>query len=549
MTSYSCLFEAKSIQKYILRSGRLRHIVGASELIDSITGELLDDVLEALRITEGRQVRFSRRAGGSVYLFSSECEVRNAFRDLWTLVVRQYAPGLEFILACGEGNTDYAAFHPAAAKLQAARNHQPPALPSGGPVTMYAPRTGNPAVANEHQIGYQDAATVRFGMKRFLGGDNLVSKFNREVPAADWPRSLEYSSDSEVRSFPFLRENRYLALLHADGNSLGQLLMNLSDYVKGHSECFVDLFQDFSVAIEQATQAAAQKATELVLLPARIERFDDHGSIDNSIPARPIVLGGDDLTILLRSDLAFPFAQSFLHAFEHYSRIELAKLKAKYPDVRGLPDTLTAGAGIAFVKSNHPFHLAHGLAESLAKHAKSSAKALAKATGGAQCRIPPSVSFHRVTSSTHGDYDTVLKDEMTYGHTGEQVMTTLGVYTLDPERGELPSLDNLMSLVRLLDSEAMARGPARQLLTLLGQDQTDARRRYERWREVLSKRTDGVLQKLDAALENLCGELASDLPVSRAGDPRRTPLGDAAILLSVNKGAAAVSSTSMEYVV
>ena len=67
MTCYACLFEAKSIQDYILRSGRLRHIVGASELIDSLTGKLLDDVLEALKSVEDGEVRLSRRAGGAVY--------------------------------------------------------------------------------------------------------------------------------------------------------------------------------------------------------------------------------------------------------------------------------------------------------------------------------------------------------------------------------------------------------------------------------------------------------------------------------------------------
>lgn len=59
MTAYACLFEAKSIQDYILRSGRLRHVVGASELLDALTPGLLDAVIDGLAV-DGKAFRFSR---------------------------------------------------------------------------------------------------------------------------------------------------------------------------------------------------------------------------------------------------------------------------------------------------------------------------------------------------------------------------------------------------------------------------------------------------------------------------------------------------------
>jgi hypothetical protein len=544
MTCYACLFEAKSIQDYILRSGRLRHIVGASELIDSLSGELLGDVLTALKCAEGEQVRFSRRAGGAIYLFSQERSIRDAFRDLWTLVVRQYAPGLEFVLAIAEGESDYQAFRSAAAKLLAARNRQAAVLPAGGPVTVYAPRTGNPAITEDKRLGWQDAATGRFGLPTFMRSGNLTRKFSQQIAVDEWPRNLEYNPDADGRHFPFLRDNRYLALLHADGNGLGQLLMSLSQHVKAQPDTFIHLFSDFSRAVDRATQAAATQASEAVLLPARLAATDMPGG--GAVPARPIVLGGDDLTLLIRADLALPFTQAFLQAFEQHSRNELDKLKKKYPDAPGLPDTLTAGAGIAFVKSNHPFHLAHGLAESLASHAKGAAKALLPPNSGPEHRIMPTLSFHRVTSASHGDYTEILQDEMTFGRKGEQVITTLGAYTLDAQTDELPKLADLQALAQLLGGESMARGPARQLLTLLGQDHDDARRRYARWREVMAAGSETDLERLDQRLTSLCGKLAKDLPVSETGDPRKTPLGDAAMLLSIAQGTPAGTFTGTE---
>lgn len=538
MRSFACLFEAKSIQDYILRSGRLRHIVGASELLDSLTPTLLEDVLHALGMQHGDDVRFSRRAGGAVYLFADNEAPRDAFRDLWSLTVRQYAPGLEFAIASGEGSDDYAAFQAAHDQLQAGRNQPPPLLPAGTPVTRYAPRTGEPAVQTDKKLGLQDQATARFGRPEFWRKDRggLTSRFAANLPADVWPRNLEYDpEDPGEAAFPFWSDNRYLGLLHADGNGLGQLLQRLAEHVKANPDAFVPLFSDFSTAVAAATVAAARQATTEALLPARGDTREEEDKGDGLIPARPIVLGGDDLTILVRADLALPFARSFLTAFEAASRKELAKLRERHPKVAGIvPGCLTAGGGIAFVKSNHPFHLAHDLAESIARVAKRRAK---EGIGNGE-RIPPTIAFHRVTTACHGGYGDILKEEMTCGPEGEEIVTTLGVYGLDAGAGGLPALADLEALVRLLGQEDMARGPSRRILTLLGQDHDDARRRYARWREVMGERAKDNLAKLDELLARLCGGLAAhDLPVSATGSPRKTPLGDVTALLAVTQGA------------
>jgi len=549
MTSFACLFEAKSIQEYILRSGRLRHIIGASELLDSLTPKLLDDVLRALGLDRGRDVRFSREAGGAVYLFTNDCRKRDDFRDLWSLAVRQYAPGLDFVVASGDGSDDYGAYENAEEKLPAARNRQPPVLPAGTPVTRYAPRTGEPAVSKEKTLGLQDQATARFGLPAFWRKEHggLTDRFAPHLSGNAWPRNLDYeqsaTGDPADTTFPFLRDNRYLGLLHADGNALGQLLFALKAHAKSNREGFVPLFRDFSTAVRAATLAAARRATEEVLLRARDDHEDQREGSEGLIPARPIVLGGDDLTILLRADRALPFARAFLTRFETETVAELQKLRSKHPDAASiLPECLTAGGGIAFVKSNHPFHLAHELAESVAKRAKDCAKKM-KAENG---RIPPTLAFHRVTTASHGDYAEILRAEMTTGPAHAPVITTLGAYGLDAELHGLPALSDLEQLAGLLGQEDMARGPARQILTMLGQSHEDAKRRYARWREVMAEQAKENLDRLDVLLERLCGGLAPDLPVSASGQPRQTPLGDVTALLAVTQGAKRPSSATAE---
>lgn len=550
MTSYACLFEAKSIQEYILRSGRLRHVVGASELLDALTagsdgaqGSLLDDVLVALGCDRDQHLRLSRAAGGAVYLFTDDKHRRDAFRDLWSLAVRQYAPGLEFALATGQGASDYAAYQQAQAALGAARNRQPPLLPAGGPVTRYAPRTGEPAFSKDRTLGLQDLTTHRFGLKEFWRREGGLTARFADLPVDAWPRNLDYQPEDPDRAalFPFLPDNRYLALLHADGNGLGQLLIKMQEWVQQQPQDFVKLFWAFSTAIARATRAAAQSATTEVLLPARRPAHGDD-PLSGLIPARPIVLGGDDLTILLRADVALPFARAFLTAFETETAKALAPVRAAYPSAKEvLPERLTAGGGIAFVKSNHPFHLAHALAEALAKRAKDDAKAVTPKDQ----RIPPTLAFHRVTTACHGSYQDILADEMTTGHTGQTIQTTLVTYALEGQT-DLPALADLETLATLLRADGMARGPARQILTLLGQDHDEATRRYQRWREVMGQRAASQTQAFDARLGELCrpwGGLAADLPVS-AGPlptdkdaPPVTPLGDVIALLAVTQGA------------
>ncbi len=536
MTSYACLFEAKSIQDYILRSGRLRHVVGASELIDSLTPALLNDVLDALGLQRDREVRFSREAGGAVYLFTPEQQHRDSFRGLWSTAVRQYAPGLEFVLVAGEGASDHAAYEDANKRLHAARNRQAPLLPAGTPVTRYAPRTGEPAVSYDAKLGWQDQATTRFGRREFWRNpkDGLTRRFAPDLSPDDWPRNLDYDADDpDNAEFPFLQDNRYLALLHADGNGLGQLLIKLQECAKDNPEFFVPLFGDFSRAVSNATIEAARGATDAVLLRARNRlNDDDSDAAVRLMPARPIVLGGDDVTILLRADLALPFAREFLTRFEQASRMQLDKVRDGHPAAASiLPPCLTAGAGIVFVKSNHPFHLASELAEAIAKCAKDMGKAHRENE-----RIPPTLAFHRVTTACHGEYKDIIDEEMTTGRDGAEIRTTLIAYGLD-DNGPLPALVDVMSLAKLLGAEDVARGPARQLLTLLGQDHDEAARRYRRWQEVMAERAPMQLDDMKGLLGRLCDGLDDDLPVSKSGVPRRTPLGDVTALLAATQGA------------
>lgn len=540
------LFEAKSIQSWILNSGKLRDLVGASELLDALCSTPLDDTLSALAIDD--KVTFSRRAGGAFYAFSQQAETLDLLRTVWPLVVQQYAPGLLFNHARGNGETALAAFDAARGELQADQARIRIDLPQAGPRSHRSQRTGQAAVqirrTPDGDYEAIDAATRRQRRFSSLKQASLVTKLCPEhasLTAADWPLDLEptdpltlgvdTTDDGGERSFPFVGDNRGIAVMHADGNGLGQLLMQVKAHIaKAAPDRFIDAFAALSQGIETATVNAARAAVDEVLLKAR-------SGTDGLLPARPVVLGGDDLTILLRADIALAFTARFLGAFEDHSGDAMRVLREQF-QVPGLPERLTACAGIAYIKSSQPFHLAASLAEDITAKVKQRAKA--SAPDGAPA--PSSLGFHRITTAMIDDYSSIINNELSSTHSSARYCRTLGAYALQAG-GDLPNLQTLLKLQALLAEPSMARGPARQVLGLLGHDHAQASTRYRRWATLMADPLNGRRPQFERYMR-LMGELtdapADDdahlLPYRELSDPvwRRTlgnadfasPLGD-----------------------
>jgi len=358
MTTHALLFEAESIQAYITDSGRLTDAVGASARVDQLCGDLLDSgekapaqaqdllsvVLEVAGVSvDGDMLSFSRRGGGAfIALFKQEC-ARDRVQALWSAALTEVAPGLRFGLATASASNTLEAAEAGMKRLRALRNQPSAVLPEAGPLTRRSPRTGRAAVSRITKGGSEewvDAQTaIHSGhVQRIQTHDALTCHFSQVLK--DWPRNLE-------TDFPFLDNvHREIAMVHADGNGLGVALQALSNHCKKDPNTYIEAYAGFSRAVTKATRAAAAIATSEVLEPAT------HKGINGYVPARPLVLGGDDLTILLRPDVAVPFTEAFLQAFEKETEKELGPLRKKFAF---LPERLSAAAGIAIVSASHPF--------------------------------------------------------------------------------------------------------------------------------------------------------------------------------------------------
>lgn len=127
----------------------------------------------------------------------------------------------------------------------------------------------------------------------------------------------------------------YLALIHADGNGVG------SGAGKSDSER-ARFFHRNRVLLRRAVQ----KAIDVACTDAK-----------KQAPLIPLMLGGDDLLLVCRAEIALPFVVTLCEA-----------LAALQREDNGFE--LTLGVGVVFAKHTIPIHRLHEVAEQLASSAK-----------------------------------------------------------------------------------------------------------------------------------------------------------------------------------
>ncbi|MGV6817454.1 MAG: Cas10/Cmr2 second palm domain-containing protein [Thiotrichales bacterium] len=529
---HALLFEANSIQSYLFSSGRLRDVAGASELLDRMTSgdsNLLDTVCQSLDID--KEVQFSRRAGGAFYAFSDSADAIAQLKNLWTLTVQQWAPGLQYSLGTGTGEDYPQAFDKARRALTADASRLRARLPAAAPVTERSARTGLAAeTRGDKKDGDIDASSVRFKAFSNPASAGFLTRYSPEDAGLnwnDWPRNLEMDANEQDGGFPYVNDSQTIALIHADGNGLGQVLKQIRVAANADPVQFISYYEEFSNLVAEVTQRAAQAATAEVLLPARQPQ--------ELLAARPILLGGDDIIVLVRADLALKYCKVFSRAFESTSKQALKGIAAK--GINGLPERLTLGFGIVYMRASQPFHMAVTLAEQLMDAAKKSAKDI-------NPNDPPaSLSFYRVTSSMVDDYTSLVERTLSHRYVQpdekeEVFVSTLGTYFFQDSitsEENVPLLENLEKLAALLGKEDMARGPTRQLMTLIGQATDISRQRYRRWKQLLNDKNHDDLNEFESLLCKLAdGELHEELPYARRseeGAEWKTPLGDALAIM------------------
>ncbi|MGH2542667.1 MAG: hypothetical protein ACRDIB_07715, partial [Ardenticatenaceae bacterium] len=259
------------------------------------------------------------------------------------------------------------------------KQHVSPALPlPGRGVTAACVFTGEPAV-EEHKFGTNEVKLISASIKARLNfaewADDALAKITRRV------RDAGLWAVSDFEHFGTPGESSYIAIVHADGNRMGERIEQLSqDYLSSaQNRAYTNKLREFSQKANQAAETALRDTIHRLLdsrikpkngepywqqsglsptdrdrLPKVKQRRDNHKR--PLLPFRPLLFGGDDVTFVCDGRLGIALAQHYLTV---YGARELADGKKA-----------VGRAGVAIVNTHFPFALGYQLAEALARSAK-----------------------------------------------------------------------------------------------------------------------------------------------------------------------------------
>jgi len=244
------------------------------------------------------------------------------------------------------------------------------------PIIADCAMSGLPAYRVETQIGTEKPKAISrvSDSKRDPQVSQQVMKRLQSIA----PGTKLVSNINQLESL--FEEMSWLAIVHADGNGLGQIFLDFSQYAGDENRNYLDQYRRFSLALDHCTEEAFRKALEV--LPSDKE----------VLPIVPLIIGGDDLTVVCHGQYALEFTQVFLKEFEGQTATN--PVISKIAEAAFGVGCLSACAGVAIVKRHFPFSAAYGLAEDLIKSAK---KVKTKVTNPAKANQPypcSAIDFH-----------------------------------------------------------------------------------------------------------------------------------------------------------
>lgn len=356
--SHLVLVSTSGNQRYVFASNKLREAVGASHLLAMSTTEWVRQALPP----GARPVQES--SGTTLVVLDSVEDARRLAHEVTARALRE-APGLDVSVVSVEIDGDATAADVEGVFAEAYRNRS--RYPAGIarfqrlPIGASCASTDLPARVWHSDVPRGTEAYLDRERPQALSAEVIAKRLARRE-AVSRVRRLLASHDSTadtrlVEIDDYFESVEWSAVIHADGNGLGELFQTAIDQFE------LAEVRELSDAVDKVAKDSFCDAVAGLAGLAELAEPETR----TRLPVVPLVIGGDDLTVLVEGEYGLEFTDAYLAAFGRHAA-------ASEPIVRALEKAgrpaLTVSAGVAVVKPHFPFAVAYRLSEELCQSAK-----------------------------------------------------------------------------------------------------------------------------------------------------------------------------------
>jgi len=345
---YQYLFaaEADKIQDLVFRSSKLREVSGSSQMLE----EFCQNTVEKLAREFNGKVIIS--SGGSIRILFNNEEAAKNFGEYLVEFYRRKFDGTITTAGPIKITSENEALNKIQEKIRNAKYVG--RVPIAAEQMPYMAICGSCGVgiAKYHKKRYADEKEnylCAVCEEKFLARNRVKEAFLKDFFSlvADNNRQ-DFDFPQEVSDLGQLESRNYVAYLIADVNDMG--------LVFGSCDNFGSLTQ-LSKVLNNVLWRALSEPTKKLL-----QKIDAKTSF---IPVLPLILGGDDLFVLLPAQWALDFTRCFCEKFEEYIQEDLKGKTTFQP---------TISAAVIICKAKFPYTVAHALGEELLADTKKVAK-------------------------------------------------------------------------------------------------------------------------------------------------------------------------------
>ena len=327
------MYDVRGIQNYIFRTNKVKEIVGASLLVEELILNLFKDASQSYKVKDFEpndlELEFSfdennkwdaeilYYGGGNLLVLYNDDDIgKKVSREMCIeLVKNTYSLQLAVASVDVTGENRYQEDYEALRKeMDRVKMNMPMTLPiTGFPITSNDPVTGFPFSKK------MDGQKVTY---------ETFCKLNKYK---------EFSKNEKKNYSDFGKDSR-IAIIHIDGNNMGQRLKDEIGNVKTYREA-ARITRHFSNDIQKAFSDVALK---------EVEKFAYQYNKEEILRYRTIIHAGDDITFMCDAKIALKCVQIFMDSLKGY----------------------TACAGIYITKPHFPFSRGYEFCEELCSNAK-----------------------------------------------------------------------------------------------------------------------------------------------------------------------------------